>query len=99
MSPENGTIIRTSGLISISSSTDPNSTLPASGESATESYANGRKESGIQSAEDIASMVWSFLSAAGSLVHVLDKDDEVKLLRLQTKKNELIIVPGMWEGT
>ena len=41
-------------------------------------------------------MVWSFLTAAGSLVDELDKDDEVKLLRLRTKKNELVIVPGMF---
>jgi hypothetical protein len=48
----------------------------------------------MQSAEDVASVVWSFLSAAGTLVDRLDKEDEVKLLRLRTKKNELVIVPG-----
>lgn len=40
-------------------------------------------------------MVMSFLAAAGTLVDELDKEDEVKLLRLRTKKNELVIVPGM----
>jgi len=94
LSRENGAIVRTSGLISNSTSANPNSTLPASNESATDNYTNGRKESGIQSAEDVASMVWSFLGAAGKLVDGLDKDDEVKLLRLRTKKNELVIVPG-----
>lgn len=49
----------------------------------------------MQSAEDVASAVWKFLGAAGSLVDGLDKEDEVKLLRLRTKKNELVIVPGM----
>ena len=39
-------------------------------------------------------MVWSFLGAAGSLVDRLDSEDEVKLLRLRMKKNELVIVPG-----
>jgi dynein light chain roadblock-type len=39
-------------------------------------------------------MVWSFIKAAGSLVEGLDREDEVKLLRLRTKKNELVIVPG-----
>lgn len=95
LSRENGSIIRTSGLISNSSSANPNSTLPASGEATSESYTNGRKDSGIHSAEDVASSVWSFLTAAGSLVDELDKEDEVKLLRLRTKKNELVIVPGM----
>jgi dynein light chain roadblock-type len=39
-------------------------------------------------------LVWSFLKAAGSLVDGLNKEDEVKLLRLRTKKNELVIVLG-----
>lgn len=95
LSRENGTIIRTSGLISKSSSANPNSTLPAANDAVPDSYTNGRKESGMHSAEDVASMVWSFLKAAGSLVDGLDKEDEVKLLRLRTKKNELVIVPGM----
>lgn len=94
LSRETGAIVRTSGLISKSSSANPNSTLPASNESSVDSYANGRKESGIHSAEDVASMVWSFLKAAGHLLDELDKDDEVRLLRLRTKKNELVIVPG-----
>lgn len=45
-------------------------------------------------AEDVASMVWNFLKAAGSLVNELDKEDETKLLRLRMKKSELIILPG-----
>lgn len=39
-------------------------------------------------------MVWAFLGSAGSLVERLDGDDEVKLLRLRMKKNELVIIPG-----
>ncbi|PSN63549.1 hypothetical protein BS50DRAFT_602365 [Corynespora cassiicola Philippines] len=93
LSRDTGAIVRTSGLISNSASANPNSTLPASTETAPDGYANGRKESGIHSAEDVASMVWSFLGAAGNLVGGLDKEDEVKLLRLRTKKNELVIVP------
>lgn len=94
LSRETGAILRTTGLISKSASANPNTTLPASGEASTEQYANGRKEIGLQSAEDVASMVWSFLTAAGTLVEQLDKEDEVKLLRLRMKKNELVIVPG-----
>lgn len=94
LSRHTGAIVRTSGLISNSSSANPNSTLPASSETSGENYTNGRKESGIHSAEDVASLVWSFLKAAGTLVDEMDKEDEVKLLRLRTKKNELVIVPG-----
>ncbi|KAF2036309.1 hypothetical protein EK21DRAFT_96250 [Setomelanomma holmii] len=93
LSRASGAILRTSGLISKSSSPNPNSTLPASGDSTSDAYGNGRKDSGIQSAEDVASSVWSFLRAAGSLVDDIDKDDEVKLLRLRTKKKELFIIP------
>jgi predicted regulator of Ras-like GTPase activity (Roadblock/LC7/MglB family) len=47
----------------------------------------------MQSAEGVARMVWSFVEAAGGLVEGLDKEDEVKLLRVRTKKHELVIVP------
>jgi dynein light chain roadblock-type len=94
LSRETGAIIRTSGLISNSSTVNPDSAQPVSSESTSEKYTNNRKETGIHSAEDIASLVWSFLKAAGSLVDGLNKEDEVKLLRLRTKKNELVIVLG-----
>lgn len=68
--------------------------MSASGEAANDSY---RKESGIHSAEDVAGAVWKFLGAAGSLVDELDKEDDVRLLRLRTKKNELVIVPGEFD--
>ena len=98
LSRENGAIVRTTGLISSSSSANPNSTLPASTEATPDNYANGKKESGIQTAEDMASKVWAFLTAAGSLVEGLYEEDEVKLLRLRTKKNELFIIPGKQDG-
>lgn len=44
--------------------------------------------------EDIARMVFSFMSAAGALVEEMDPEDACKLLRLRTRKNEFIIVPG-----
>ena len=94
LSRDNGAIVRTTGLISSSSSANPNSTLPASNETAPDPYTNNKKESGILSAEDVASKVWTFLTAAGSLVEGMYEEDEVKLLRLRTKKNELVIIPG-----
>jgi hypothetical protein len=68
--------------------------LSASGEATNDSY---RKESGIHSAEDVAGAVWKFLGAAGSLVDELDREDDVRLLRLRTKKNELVILPGEFD--
>ena len=47
------------------------------------------------SAEDIARMVFAFAAEAKAFTEVMDKSDEVKLLRLRTRKNEIVIVPGM----
>ncbi|KAH8838295.1 hypothetical protein MCOR27_002668 [Pyricularia oryzae] len=44
-------------------------------------------------AEQLAAMVWAFIGAAGTLVEDLDTEDELRLLRLRTKKQELVIVP------
>ncbi|KAF1929375.1 uncharacterized protein M421DRAFT_60881, partial [Didymella exigua CBS 183.55] len=94
LSRDTGAIVRTSGLISTSSSANTNGTLPRSSEETlVDNYTNGRTESGIQSAEEVASAVWKFFGAAGSLIDGLDKDDDLRLLRLRTKKNELVIVP------
>ena len=47
------------------------------------------------SAEDIARMVFAFVAGATVVAEGMDKSDEVKLLRLRTRKNEIVIVPGM----
>ena len=47
-----------------------------------------------KSIEDVARMVFSFVSAAGALVEDMDPEDDLKLLRLRTRKNEIVIVPG-----
>ncbi len=54
----------------------------------------GGAGSGTKSAEETARMVWAFVEAAGGLIAGLDAEDEVKLLRLRTNKQELVIVPG-----
>lgn len=45
-------------------------------------------------AEDVAKMVFSFVSSAGGFVQGMDKGDELKLLRIRTRKSEIVIVPG-----
>ncbi|KAI9721299.1 MAG: hypothetical protein M1812_002461 [Candelaria pacifica] len=57
--------------------------------------ANRATDGGMKDAEEVARMVWNFVRAAGTMVEGLDAEDEVKLLRLRTRKNELVIVPGM----
>ena len=48
-----------------------------------------------KTAEEVAKMAFSFVNAAGSLANGLEEGDDVQLLRLRTKKHELVIVPGM----
>jgi len=44
-------------------------------------------------AEDVAKMVFSFVSNAGGFVQGMDEGDELKLLRIRTRKSEVVIVP------
>ncbi|OAA61835.1 Dynein light chain-related protein [Niveomyces insectorum RCEF 264] len=44
-------------------------------------------------ARELAGLVWNFVKTSGDLVEAIDTDDELKLLRLRTKKQELVIVP------
>ena len=39
-------------------------------------------------------MVFAFVEGAKTFTEGMDKSDEVKLLRLRTRKNEIVIVPG-----
>lgn len=39
-------------------------------------------------------MVFSFVSNAGGFVQGMDEGDELKLLRIRTRKSEIVIVPG-----
>lgn len=111
ISKADGSIIRSTGLLSSSPSSLSIAPLPSSVSGTfpanrgperelvseihdgVENHPDER-EGGAQTAEDVAKMVYSFVSAAGELVEGLNKGDEVKLLRLRTKKNELVIVPG-----
>lgn len=45
-------------------------------------------------AEHVAKMVFSFVSNTGGFVQGMDEGDELKLLRIRTRKSEIVIVPG-----
>lgn len=47
-------------------------------------------------AEDVAKMVFSYFTGARGLVQDIDEEDELKLLRIRTRKSEIIIVPGQY---
>ena len=39
-------------------------------------------------------MVFAFVAGAKAFTEGMDKSDEVRLLRLRTRRNEIVIVPG-----
>ncbi|KAJ3939647.1 uncharacterized protein N0V96_010430 [Colletotrichum fioriniae] len=89
-----GAILRTSGQLSSFNA----ATLQTSGGgsfsgegAAAQQQQNGEEQP--QGLEDFAAKVWNWVNASGTLVLNLDTEDELKLLRLRTKKQELVIVP------
>lgn len=93
---ETGAVVRMSGAISTASSLNSSQSRHESTTiSALDDTPTGANKEPTK-AEEVASMVWGFINTASGLVTGLDGDDEVKLLRLRTKKNELVIVPGEW---
>jgi len=47
-----------------------------------------------KSGEHIARAVWKYVQATEGLVEDMDGEDELRLLRVRTKKNELVVVPS-----
>ena len=45
-------------------------------------------------ADEVAKLVFSFVMGATGLTEGMNDGDEVKLLRLRTRKNDIVIVPG-----
>ena len=106
LSKTNGAIIRSTGLLSVSFSSSSESPEFGSAPVGTDgnhpalldekaSYGSQRDE-GKVNAEAVAKMVFSFVSAGGDLVNCLEEGGDVQLLRLRTRKNEIVIVPGKW---
>ncbi|KAL5606354.1 hypothetical protein BROUX41_002771 [Berkeleyomyces rouxiae] len=64
-----------------------------------ESEANGAfpipsaHEVEMRGAQRYAALVWAFVNTTDALVDDLEAEDELKLLRLRTKRQELVIVP------
>jgi dynein light chain roadblock-type len=86
--------VRTSGLLTAEEIVEDGSAVTGG------THINGSEEESVRSkgtrnAEEVAQLVWAFVKSAGAMVEKLNgENDEAKLLRLRTKKNELVIVPG-----
>ena len=95
LSRDTGAIVRSSGLITTEDAEEEGATATANG-----TYLNGadgeamKKRKGTRNADEVARLVWNFVKSTGAMAEELNgESDEVKLLRLRTKKNELVIVP------
>ncbi|KAK4453566.1 hypothetical protein QBC34DRAFT_210291 [Podospora aff. communis PSN243] len=90
-----GAILKTGGQVSSIRKTKALNSTAAT--QTTGSFSSGDASAGPstqeQNVQELAAMVWNFVGAAGGLVQELDTEDELKLLRLRTKKQELVIVP------
>ncbi|KAF5648405.1 dynein light chain roadblock-type [Fusarium sp. NRRL 52700] len=85
-----GAILKTSGQIDALQTSKTRTTSTAT------SFSNegpALEEGETKGVEQFAAIVWNYVNSSGSLVQELDGEDELKLLRLRTRKQELVIVP------
>ncbi|KAH6894070.1 hypothetical protein B0T10DRAFT_237152 [Thelonectria olida] len=85
-----GAILKTSGDVDSLQTTKTRTASTATTYSTESTAPEGEESRGV---EQFAGMVWNFVNSSGSFVQELDTEDEVKLLRLRTRKQELVIVP------
>ncbi|KAK5114680.1 hypothetical protein LTR62_002253 [Meristemomyces frigidus] len=95
LSRDTGNIVRSSGLLSADDIEQEsaalheqvNGTLPGQD-------TNGTHKKGTRNVEEVAKLVCDFVRSASNMIESLNGDhDEAKLLRIRTKKNEIVIVP------
>lgn len=108
LSRSDGSIIRSTGLLAATPSSSSRDLAVGNGtsrsspaepvdamRSATDYPGNTEDDKKANSAEDIARMVFAFAAEAKAFTEGMNESDEVKLLRLRTRKNEIVIFPGM----
>ncbi|KAI4266358.1 MAG: hypothetical protein L6R38_008796 [Xanthoria sp. 2 TBL-2021] len=105
LSTSDGSIIKSTGLLAesaIPSSPDPSlvgKAAPQDGKASSTtlpSNSNNLYEGGegrTKSAEHVARMVFNFVAAAKDFAEGMEKGDDTKLLRMRTRKQEIVIVP------
>ncbi|KAL8953038.1 MAG: hypothetical protein Q9222_001088 [Ikaeria aurantiellina] len=55
---------------------------------------NDEQEAPYKSADQLARKVFTFMTAAQEFADGVERGDETKLLRIRTRKQEIVIVPG-----
>ena len=102
LSKADGSIIRSTGLLATSSTPDSglseqetnNGTALNGNTGVTEAMSGSDIQTQAKSAEEIARVVFNFVEGANTFAESMDQADEIKLLRMRTKRNEIMIVPG-----
>lgn len=52
------------------------------------------KKTGTRKADEIATLVWNYMSSTAALIEGMNGEgDEAKLVRVRTKRNEIVVVP------
>ncbi|KAL8829662.1 MAG: hypothetical protein Q9191_001891 [Dirinaria sp. TL-2023a] len=94
LSKNDGSIIRSTGLLAQSTNAPSSPATESFGNvSATDGGPNGLGSDADKDAEKVARMVFSFMSSAQSFAEGMNASDEMRLLRLRTRRNEIVIVP------
>lgn len=98
LSRETGAIVRSSGLVTDEEDGDVESALPRSSDGQTNGADGDVKKRGTRRAGEVARLVWKFVQSASEMVEELNGEgDESKLVRIRTRRNELVLVPGKLE--
>ena len=103
LSRHNGSVIEASGSLTTTASEDDNGPdgrvdepgLSNEAMGSAESVKDGFSERAPTAIEKVAKSVFTFVSAAEELARSMGREDDVRLLRMRTKKHELVIVPGI----
>ncbi|WPG97360.1 Dynein light chain-related protein [Acrodontium crateriforme] len=93
LSRDTGAIVQSTGLLAQEAEEDDD-TAPTVNGTHDKEPGNDLKKTGTRNADEVAKMVWNFVKSAGAMVDELNgESDEPRLIRLRTKKNEVVVVP------
>lgn len=97
LSKTDGTVIQSTGLLEAADTSIQEADQPGVANRASTDDAPSKGAASVgqgHTAEDVARMVFAFVSAAKQFTDGLYSADEVKLLRMRMTRNEIVIVPG-----
>ncbi|EMC94370.1 hypothetical protein BAUCODRAFT_124008 [Baudoinia panamericana UAMH 10762] len=95
LSRQSGAIVRSSGLITAEElAQEEVAPSTTNGTYVNSTDGEAVRKQGTRNAEEVAQSVWTFMKSVGSMIEELNGDhDEAKLLRIRTKRNEIVVVP------